>query len=79
MLVRRQLSSCPYAVHLIKSFLHDTLRGSKKWNVYKAGKMICAHEKLGYLTVRLGKDRGNKKHDKSLVTQVVTSGVYTQR
>ena len=61
MLVRRQLSSCPYAAHLIKSFLHDALQGSKKWNVYKAGKMICAHEELGYLTVRLGKDRGNKK------------------
>ena len=61
MLVRRQLSSCPYAAHLIKSFLHDALQGSKKWNVYKAGKMICAHEELGYLTVRLGKGRGNKK------------------
>ena len=60
MLVRRQLSSCPYAVNLIKSFLHEVCQGSKKWNVYKAGKRICAHQEPGYLTVRLGKDRGNK-------------------
>ena len=60
MLARRQRSSCPSAVNLIKPFLHDALQGNKKWNVYKAGK-TCAHQEPGYLTVRLGKDRGNKR------------------
>lgn len=79
MLARRQRSSCPYAVNLMKPFLHGCAPGKQKVECIQGRKDMCSSEP-GYLDIQAWKgQRKQEESGTSLVTQAVTSGVCSRR